>query len=546
MGWIPDIISTLINIKNIEEGQNDLVYSSSIFWLFCNHTRNDYEFNKRISFYKERIAEGKGFTDPEIESLIIRASENTDKVVQLLVNRFENIAAKKRPHNISGLKDGLSPLVVFTHIESARLAMSLVGEGYSDKSRAILANALKAFYRCEKFKLNSEGNHIPKYILASLKAVGSYLTTTQFIFQKTDCQYEKALKSFLKAIEFALQSQLNLTPDERNGIWRLSYKNTSDIPVIEYDIHDIKNSVARIIKSPFQPMVSGSGTPESWINILTPQATYECFEPLKNSGKIDDPESLASACNRLIELYQTNTLNMWSKTVITDSDDFNWEPNVYWYKMLGWVEAQLNHSSLRKYLHASEDIISEKRLNNYFFADEIWRLIPNRARGSLINADRDWFCGPKARKEALLTHIKVAVEELISQGLWKPLSQWMLKNDDRRRLGKDFSELEKKLYQIHHNPTLFDFEKMLGFQVTYAYLTERGVPQLEREWLTKELPRLLSTLRVKRDKAEHESLKWTDQQLRIHFNTYIGIGKPGIIQRLVSVLLLTPGTRNIT
>jgi hypothetical protein len=551
MVWMPDALQTHLSLKRLEQANDDLVYSPLFFFLFSENCLSPERFKERLEKHLRHCQEARergtlGFLDPDIEPLIMQGADNSEKVAQMLAARLDRLAEKKKALCIQYNNLDTSSLFVFVHIEAARLAR-IINEDNIDGIKEILSSAAESFLICENLIRSSKEEQWPKYLLASLKAVGSFLFSTKFSLQKLNCQYEEALKSFLKAVDLVQQSQLLSSQDGYPCISKSKLGPSGEIPERESNIYYLKMAVRNIVQAPpahsFLSYSFSSSAP--WVQPLNPQNSSDCFEALRQGGRIIDSKSLALACHRFIELSRDNTFGIWDeKQLIEDSNDCKWEPTIYWYNALGWVEGRLNSSELIELMQQSEDNIAEKRLLTYFFDYQTWERLPDRVKQSLINADRLWSCGEKARKEALLEEIKIAVEELLLQNLWVLLNQWILNSDQRRRAGLDFTNLEAGLSRANHAPSLRDYEKMLGFSITEEYLKQRSIFPGEREWLIKELPVFLRKLRIKRDKGEHDSTKWSKQDLAIFFNSFFGIGQPGIFQRLTASLLYKPMQRD--
>jgi len=193
---------------------------------------------------------------------------------------------------------------------------------------------------------------------------------------------------------------------------------------------------------------------------------------------------------------------------------------------------------LRELLNEREDIASEKRLRTYFFGDEAWIKLPERVKSSLISADRDWFSGTVARKEAVFNELRIAAEELLHNGLWKPLEQWIQNRKKNNNDTKQFIDRRQELSEKGLMPTLLDFERTCRLSITDAFLKEKGISNEKRIWFCNQLPKSLYHLRRARNRAEHESAdQWTRQDLSKFYDEFIGIGRPGILPELCRILL---------
>ena len=75
MRLIPGIPTTLVAIKRMEEGHDDLLNSANLCWLFCNSDFSVKGFKERIAFEFKNIQEKNGeYMDTEVTSLIVQGA----------------------------------------------------------------------------------------------------------------------------------------------------------------------------------------------------------------------------------------------------------------------------------------------------------------------------------------------------------------------------------------------------------------------------------------------------------------------------------------
>jgi len=274
----------------------------------------------------------------------------------------------------------------------------------------------------------------------------------------------------------------------------------------------------------------------SWIQSLKPQMPYDCFEALKAGGKINDPSMIIEACELLAHIWETWLYPDEFSRVVDEEGTLVFAD--YWSSAAGWVEAHMQPSELRELLNERRDRDAERRLSTYFFGDKLWIVLPERVKNSLVSADRDWFSGASARTESILNELRIATEELLLCGLWKPLEQWVVSQGGKCGGRQDFLNFKAELASKGWVPDLFHLERACRMSITDAFLKNKGVPPKERRWFLEELPRSLSRLRRERRRAEHESSnQWTRQELSKYFAEFIGIGRPGILPELCRILL---------
>lgn len=303
---------------------------------------------------------------------------------------------------------------------------------------------------------------------------------------------------------------------------------------------------------------------------LDAQTIVDCFEAIRSGGRIKDKQQFASTCQRLLN-FSTETpwlkpkreLGVWEAMQsqmqqpfsfqpidwsaswqtprqikeLRDGDEKYWEPTLFWQRANWWAESQLDASELRQWRMEREDQAAERRLETYFFDDESWRSLSERARSSLVNADRDWFSRANTRSEALLNELKIATEEILLHGLWDPLDRWVAGQGRERKDIQVFLDLKAALAKARLTPDLNHYEQLCGTTVAGAFLKRNGATGTERQWFTQQLPKRLRKLRNARRRAEHETAStWTRAQLKEFVAEFLGIGQPGIIPRLTKLL----------
>ncbi len=102
--------------------------------------------------------------------------------------------------------------------------------------------------------------------------------------------------------------------------------------------------------------------------------------------------------------------------VMESSDDVNPDAahSPYWMEAQGWLRgSKLEPGELRDELRREEDEKAEQRLRKYFFDNAQWGALPERARSSLVEADRVWYSHRLGNPGAVLGHIQKAVEEVL-------------------------------------------------------------------------------------------------------------------------------------
>ena len=98
------------------------------------------------------------------------------------------------------------------------------------------------------------------------------------------------------------------------------------------------------------------------------QEAVDCFEAVRARGHAENPEGLATICERLAVASDEPWIRDRQPASVDDAEGNYWEPAAdYWHYALGWVEAQLRPSEIRELLETRENQAAERRLRTYFF-----------------------------------------------------------------------------------------------------------------------------------------------------------------------------------
>lgn len=401
MSWLPDAPHLILLLRRIEKGEGPLQDATELFWLFCMKSLSPDEFRDHVLFWIQKHLEdspkGGGLIDPDVKEIILQGPE---RVIEIVVGRLNTLCEMKRVPYQPDENDDPVALYISTLLESSRLIRLLKTDGYSDKTREILSHALNTLARFSKPGISHQNPRWQKDYSTFIQTVGTFLHITQFLIQKSDGEYENSMKSLANGVGYYIMAYLESFDRTKTGITEPS--------LVEF-MNYITNYLQEL----------------PWIGALEPQIPVDCFEALRKGERILDPKNIAAICG----LFATTYGNWWTldegESEVKDSDGNEWKVIDFWHHASGWLEARLQPSDLRELLNEREDSASEKRLRIYFFGDELWAKLPERAKCSLISADRDWFGGSLARTEAVLNELKIATEELMHNGLWKPLEQWL-------------------------------------------------------------------------------------------------------------------------
>lgn len=512
MSWIPAPHKVLARLLRIEEkGDSRLLDASEVFWLFCLHSISPEGFPIEMAQLKESYLVLKGeFTPPEIHTIMLQGFDNPEIAAQAVIDKLDMLTEKSRVIYVPDAIDQDSiGLYIYAHLEASRLTRMLKFKSYTEKTREMLDDALNAYVRCT--------NSFDGYVNApwsdeysvSLEAVGSFLYTTKFHICKSDGTYEDAMIALAHAIAlgqsaFLLYSICKTRP----------YRELLSLS----EISDFRYS-----------------TP--WMSNLEAQTVVNCFEGLQFRGEVKNPKTLADICDLLAYVSSYSWPVEEGACEVKGKDGELWNLDDYWKHASGWVDAQLNQSEFIEIINKREEQAAEQRLKQYFFGEELWNVLPERAKRSLISADRDWFSGISIRTEAILNDLVIATEEILFIGLWKRLEERVKSNRGKTPDQKEFLIFKEKLTAKRGPSHLRILVDVCKRSITEEYLIFNGVVSEERIWFSKKLPGRVHELHNQRNRAEHQSgVNWTRSELEGYYNEFMGIGKRGILPRLCKIL----------
>jgi hypothetical protein len=352
LGWLPDAPALLVLLERVENGENPFRDVTELFWLFCTNSLSPDEFRDRVLYWINKHLKdepkGGGFIDRNVKGIIF---EGPEKVAQILLNRLDAVSEKNRVPYRPGEADDPIRLYIYTHIEASRLTYFKNSEGYSERTREVLSNALNAFSRCNMAIDDHSNTPLPVEYSISFEAVGSYLYITRFLLQKSESIYEEALDDVLEGISHIQKAQTLISSNVR-----VVYKTNLLVPYRGMS-YDIRKSAP-------------------WMHNLTMQRIVDCFEAIRKGSKINDAKRLAEMCESFIGqaneswLYDKrseNHLMPWQEdseiSNNVSTEEFYWDnASDYWQNALGWIEAQLTPSTFKEILNERGEQAADKRL----------------------------------------------------------------------------------------------------------------------------------------------------------------------------------------
>lgn len=186
----------------------------------------------------------------------------------------------------------------------------------------------------------------------------------------------------------------------------------------------------------------------------------------------------------------------------------------------------------------SWDNAAIQRLQTVFSDTKLWSLLPEQAKRSMIDADRSWASGSAARVESVLNELRIGAEQLLTKGLWNQLEASEAYRNAPEWHKQSFLYLKDEFLENFSQPSLLCLQRACQLKVTAAYLQEKGVTDNDIKWLTLQLPGSLDRLNRARNKAEHEGMQMSRDELQPFINDFLGTAtSPGALFRMAKILL---------
>jgi len=183
------------------------------------------------------------------------------------------------------------------------------------------------------------------------------------------------------------------------------------------------------------------------------------------------------------------------------------------------------------------DRAAVQRLQTVFSDAKLWALLPDRAKRSMIDADRSWASGSSARTESILNELRIATEELLLKGLWARLEDSEAFQNAQEWHKQRYWDLKAEFLESGAQPSLLCLQRVCKLQVTPAYLEAKGIPEKDIKWFTEELPDSLHRLRQARNIAEHEVTQMSREELQPFVEEFLGKTDQGIFFKIAKILL---------
>ena len=536
----------------IEDRDNLMENSVRLFWALFEEDPPE-DPSKADS---SKVHRGKSPTDAE-ERLLqeIREEVGTNAYLGVLAIWYPDAFAEDLPERLEEVTKRLTPryqpdepddaeaLFVAAHLQASRLASYLMQSaagrddrlfGYGEDA-GLLASELRSLI--ERFKHTvSPGKSVLFPVVPSLWAIESLWARVDAALAEREGEYARALTSLEQA---------------QGLVSALNFARALDIPQPHEELDDV------ILWFPWEDS-EDPWTP-IWLSEseLPAQTVVDWFEALKSRRGEQGWAALGITCDKLSLL--TDVLTRDGEEVVDgEGKKVTW--NDYWQRASGWAEAQLTPDQLRDFLEAREDYAAGARLRAYFFTDDQWNALPDRAKESLISADRAWVSANSQRPvrgiRSIPNELRKATEHILQHYLWDPVVRWA---DKKEQGNLDFRELRKvrdRLAKLGHDPGLVDYvgvssntkETTAGRRT--GILSDGGVVKYlqdhfgkDADFIKNKVKKRLRMLKGLRDPEEHgKGAPVHLSEIRDLYAEFMGIGRNrlAILPELVRILTQPP------
>ena len=204
------------------------------------------------------------------------------------------------------------------------------------------------------------------------------------------------------------------------------------------------------------------------------------------------------------------------------------ETVTYWQITQALAEQKIGPAAAVDYIRAAQDSEAVTRLRLYFFPEE-WKNLPDKARASLISADREYERGD-GRRPIIFDHLRSATRAIMVEKFWDPYREFLIAKARRGlKTGHALSPVLQIIEDEQAEPDLAPLLKAPDFEEFLGTISED--PRFLRR-----LPKKLTDLNVWANKVSHEhhwGYKGFDDQIRKTYAEFLGIGQSGILPRLM-------------
>lgn len=425
--------------------------------------------------------------------------------------------------------DKIDELINYSYVATAfALSLQRVEEGYSEESRRAFKEAWRASQRFQGGMFGPIHDEPDIEDFHSLAGLNSVISRNLFVVHALDGKWEEAIYYFA----FCLVQYVGLLDAEPPPIFNDTLTDDPEEPVVEET--ERRTSYSGTEYSSFL------GSYEEFIDHSFYQLAVDTFEKIKTSHSYEyDWRQMLKNCRTIITYWPYDDAFEPDDVKIKDGQGDEVQALQYWFGAKSWAEAKLEHSELKDELRKEEDEKAEQRLKRYFFSEEQWNQLPERAQRSLVEADRVWYTSRLGNVGSALDHLRIATEEVLYELFWRPCYKWLDNKkslDDPRLL--DLHTTRKELNQNNKQPSLVEFECMLGSESFKIFCETLTLDKEQREFVLRNLPEALKELRRERRRAAHSIGRVIRRgEVSRLYSGFLGISRYGVLPRLIDLKL---------
>ena len=508
---IPDPARIITLLASLEGNGDAASSAAQLFWIFW-HEAKDFSLHADWLAEAERITGGQRerWTTSEMAHLMSLDFRDPGALIENVWSRVVALETLfDRPYEPDADRN-FEVLVAYIHVAAAKAVALKRRDGYFEDVRYLI-NRVWATSKL----LDAQGARYsvdPDLPLISAYLTSAVLAVDMFTIRTVDAEYEDALNTLAEGLRVLYWSNARLdeaVKSSKIGPASASGKveNQHASPLLVSWLELAKLNVRMLHELPFEPRV-----------------VIACCEQLKSDARVTDAVQLEKDF-RLLGSHSASVDDD------TDFDVYQWEE--FWNRALGWVEAQLSSGEFKDIIREREDERAEERLRKYFFGLAEWERIPSRAKRSLVDADRKWLSSQAGRPEAIFNDLRIATEEIVHRAFWTPLVTWYESShsdEEARRLHGRLA------WEPGKQPDLFVLERLCHSQEMEDFLISLNTEVGDRRFICEQLPSDMRRLREARREAEHMlGRTWELRQASELFGSFLGIGRGGILPRLLDV-----------
>ena len=429
-------------------------------------------------------------------------SDDSDKLIDLAIELHVGAA---RAFRIKQADDGQSSEEFIKSLSTIERTMKRIKialnatEGQSHIGNPTIATSAEAIWAIVQLELShvskSYGNYADAIHYLNL-ASSSYISALDDCLDdplRDDGTWRREDNAWVKALKSA-----NIAVDDESIAWKIAINHK--LTPLHMPLAEAASLFTSLRHSPPDDLDWKQVSQDCAGLAYLPQLEWEVFSGVENQETIEDHEGF----------------------------DVSWSE--FWIQAQAWASAQLSPSEYRKMRDQDEKDSAENRLRNYFFGSS-WPSLPKRAQEALITADSNWNSPQRIRQGSILNELLRASEEMCDQFIWQPLIC-------EGTTSLDILAIEAKVAESRHRSSLGVREhiEICKLKSLPRVLEDRKLSAYDIKFLTKNLPTALRQLADARNTSEHEiGASVSRDTLASFFNSFLGIGQPGILPELARI-----------